>query len=79
MHSGADDWRSGFSSNPKPSLSARIFPRLPIESQNLMMVRMETFNRGDEVLSSFLVDSIMTVLAVEGLKVRCSDNQDGQY
>jgi len=43
------------------------------------MATIETFNRGDEVLSKFPGGSIMTVLAVEGLKVRCSDDQDRQY
>jgi hypothetical protein len=44
-----------------------------------MMTTIETFNRGDEVLSKFPGGSIMTVLAVEGLKVRCSDDQNRQY
>jgi len=43
------------------------------------MTTIETFNRGDEVLSKFPGGSIMTVLAIEGLKVRCSDDQDRQY
>jgi hypothetical protein len=43
------------------------------------MAIIEMFNRGDEVLSKFPGGSLMTVLAVEGLKVRCSDNQDRQY
>jgi hypothetical protein len=43
------------------------------------MATIETFNRGDEVLSRFSGGSIMTVLAVEGLKVRCSDQEDRQY
>jgi hypothetical protein len=42
------------------------------------MATIETFNRGDEVLSRFSGGSIMTVLAVEGLKVRCSDHEDRQ-
>ena len=37
------------------------------------------FKRGDEVLSKFPGSSIMTVLAVDGLKVRCRDGQDIQY
>ena len=37
------------------------------------------FKRGDEVLSKLPGWSIMTVLAVEGMKVRCSDEQDRQY
>lgn len=40
---------------------------------------LHTFKRGDEVLSKFSGSSIMTVLAVEGLKVRCSDSQNLQY
>jgi hypothetical protein len=43
------------------------------------MRTLETFKRGDEVLSKLPGGSIMTVLAVEGLKVRCSDDQDRQY
>jgi hypothetical protein len=39
----------------------------------------ETFKRGDEVLSKLPGGSIMTVLAVEGMKVRCLDEQDRQY
>jgi hypothetical protein len=37
------------------------------------------FERGDEVLSKLSGTSIMTVLAVEGMKVRCSDEQNRQY
>jgi uncharacterized protein (DUF1330 family) len=37
------------------------------------MATIERFNRGDEVLSKLPGGSIMTVLAVEGMKVRCSD------
>jgi hypothetical protein len=40
---------------------------------------METFKLGDEVLSKLPGWSIMTALAVEGMKVRCSDEQDRQY
>jgi hypothetical protein len=43
------------------------------------MTTVETFKRGDEVLSRFSGGSIMTVLAVEGLKVRCSGDEDRQY
>ena len=43
------------------------------------MITLETFERGDEVLSRFSGGSIMTVLAVEGLKVRCSGEEDRQY
>jgi len=43
------------------------------------MGTIETFKRGDEVLSKLPGGSIMTVLAVEGLKVRCADDQDRQY
>jgi len=43
------------------------------------MATIETFNRGDEVLSKFSAGSIMIVLAVEGLKARCSDDQERQY
>jgi hypothetical protein len=39
----------------------------------------ETFERGDEVFSKLSGGPIMTVLAVEGLKVRCSDDQERQY
>jgi hypothetical protein len=42
------------------------------------MAAME-FERGDEVLSKLSGTSIMTVLAVEGMKVRCSDEQNRQY
>jgi hypothetical protein len=43
------------------------------------MTTIETFKRGDEVLSKLPGGSTMTVLAVEGMKVRCSDEQDRQY
>ena len=43
------------------------------------MATIETFKPGDEVLSKLPGGSIMTVLAVEGMKVRCSDEQDRQY
>ena len=43
------------------------------------MVAPESFKRGDEVLSKWPGRSTMIVLAVEGLKVRCSDEQDRQY
>jgi len=43
------------------------------------MATAKSFERGDEVLSKIPGGSIMTVLAVEGLKVRCSDAQDRQY
>jgi hypothetical protein len=39
----------------------------------------EAFKRGDEVLGKFSGSPIMTVLAVDGLKVRCRDGQDLQY
>jgi hypothetical protein len=44
-----------------------------------MMATTVTFKPGDEVLSKLPGGSIMTVLAVEGMKVRCSDEQDRQY
>jgi hypothetical protein len=44
-----------------------------------MAAVIEAFKRGDEVLSKLPVGSIMTVLAVDGLKVRCQDRQDIQY
>jgi hypothetical protein len=44
-----------------------------------MMATIGTFKRGDEVLSRLPGGPIMTVLAVEGTKVRCSDEQDRQY
>ena len=43
------------------------------------MATIGTFKRGDEVLSRLPGGPIMTVLAVEGMKVRCSDEQDRQY
>ena len=43
------------------------------------MATVETFKRGDEVLSKLPGASILTVLAVDGMKVRCSDEQDRQY
>ena len=43
------------------------------------METIETFNRGNEVLSRFSGGSIMTVLAVEGMKARCSNDHDRQY
>jgi hypothetical protein len=43
------------------------------------MATLEAFKRGDEVLSKYPDGSIMTVLAVEGLKVRCTDSQNTQY
>jgi hypothetical protein len=39
----------------------------------ITMTTLEAFKRGDEVLSKFPVGSLMMVLAVEGLKVRCAD------
>jgi hypothetical protein len=45
----------------------------------MMAAGIEAFKRGDEVLSKFPGDSIMTVSAVEGLKVRCADSQNTQY
>ena len=44
-----------------------------------MAAAIEAFERGDEVLSKLPGVSIMTVLAVDGLKVRCRDGQDIQY
>lgn len=44
-----------------------------------MAVGIEAFKRGDAVLGKFPGDPIMTVLAVEGLKVRCVDDQNLQY
>jgi hypothetical protein len=43
------------------------------------MASLEAFKRGDEVLSKFPDGTIMTVLAVEGLKARCADSQNTQY
>jgi hypothetical protein len=43
------------------------------------MATLEAFKRGDEVLSKFHGDSIMMVLAVEGLMARCADRQNTQY
>ena len=44
-----------------------------------MAAVIEAFKRGDEVLSKLPGSSIMTVLAVDGLKVRCRDGKDIQY
>jgi len=44
-----------------------------------MAATIDSFERGDEVFSKLPGGSIMTVLAVEGLKVRCSDDQERQY
>ena len=44
-----------------------------------MMATIETFKRGDEVLSKLPGGSTLTVLAVDGMKVRCSDEHDRQY
>jgi hypothetical protein len=52
---------------------------VPRNERVATMETIETFNRGDEVLSRFSGGSIMTVLAVEGMKVRCSDDQDRQF
>jgi hypothetical protein len=38
------------------------------------MAAVEAFKRGDEVLSKYPDGSILTVLAVEGLKVCCADS-----
>jgi hypothetical protein len=43
------------------------------------MAILDAFKRGDEVLSKFPGGSLMMVLAVEGLKVRCADSQNTQY
>jgi len=43
------------------------------------MAAAETFERGDEVLSKLASGPIMTVLAVEGMKARCSDEENRQY
>jgi hypothetical protein len=43
------------------------------------MTTLEALKRGDEVLSKFHGGPIMMVLAVEGLKVRCTDQQNTQY
>src|ERR1700730_7445880 len=43
------------------------------------MATLEACKRGYEVLSKFHGGSIMMVLAVEGLKVRCADRQNIQY
>jgi hypothetical protein len=45
----------------------------------ITMAVVEAFKRGDEVLSKYPGGSIMTVLAVEGLKVRCADSHNTQY
>jgi hypothetical protein len=43
------------------------------------MAALVVFKRGDEVLSRFPGGPLMTVLAVEGLKVRCADSHNAQY
>jgi hypothetical protein len=43
------------------------------------MAMAESFKRGDEVLSRPPNGSILKVLAVEGLKVRCSDEENREY
>jgi len=54
-------------------------PNVPRNERMTTMGTLETFKPGDEVLSKLPGGSIMTVLAVEGLKVRCADDQDRQY
>jgi hypothetical protein len=44
-----------------------------------MAAVIEAFKQGDEVVSKLPGSSIMTVLGVDGLKVRCRDGQDIQY
>jgi hypothetical protein len=44
-----------------------------------MAAAIEAFERGDEVLSKLPGGSIMTVLAIDGVKVRCRGGQDIQY
>jgi uncharacterized protein YodC (DUF2158 family) len=43
------------------------------------MAAIEAFRRGDEVCTKASGGPIMTVLAVEGLKVRCADGENLQY
>ncbi len=43
------------------------------------MASIAALNRGDQVLSKLFGGPIMTVLAVEGLKVRCEDGLNQQY
>ncbi len=43
------------------------------------MASIAALNRGDQVLSKLFGGPIMTVLAVEGLKVRCTDERNQQY
>ena len=43
------------------------------------MTTVETFERGDEVFSKLASGPVMTVLAVEGMKARCSDDENRQY
>ena len=52
---------------------------MPADEGVKTMASLEAFKRGDEVLSKFPNGSIMTVLAVEGLKVRCADIHNTQY
>ena len=59
-------------------MAQAVLDRLEIPTVTTMAM-METFKRGDEVLSTLPGGSTMTVLAVEGMKVRCSDEQDRQY
>ena len=43
------------------------------------MAAIEAFRRGDEVCTKASGGPIMTVLAAEGLKVRCADGENLQY
>ena len=43
------------------------------------MAKIEAFRHGDEVCIKAPGRPIMTVLAVEGLKVRCTDRENLQY
>jgi hypothetical protein len=51
----------------------------PAKKEQKGMAAIEAFRRGDEVYIKAPGSPIMRVLAVEGLKVRCADNENLQY
>jgi hypothetical protein len=68
-----------WSSYPSSNRALCQYLNVPLIEGVTTMATTETFKPGDEVLSKLPGGSIMTVLAVEGMKVRCSDEQDRQY
>jgi hypothetical protein len=58
-----------------------LYNRLDVPTHDgvTTMASMVALNRGDQVLSKLFRGPIMTVLAVEGLKVRCADGRNQQY